>query len=295
MLARTLGFLAVVVASAVTAIPVGAHPDSAAAAAHWAHTFTDPAGDGGTAPDLTALEVGSDDAGQAIFHVSAAISPTDKTSILSVFIDSDHNKATGDQNFDGADYEFDAYQETDTYTFSRWNSSTAQWEAAPDTTVHVTIVSDGITFSVNRSELGNAGQVSVEAESITAFDHYGTGEYDWTPNQKSYEYDLSPLQLTAAAYKGQWYAHQEVLALAVSRSDTHDFVSGSDGTLTCVARVAGHTFKPTQTGFLTIKDVPVATCGWAFPKTLKGKKGTATVSVAFAGRTVTRTASFKVQ
>jgi hypothetical protein len=68
-------------------------------------TFTDPAGDSGSAPDITGIAVTNDEHGLYTFTITFA-TPYANSVNVAVFVDSDKNGATGDPKGLGAGYLF---------------------------------------------------------------------------------------------------------------------------------------------------------------------------------------------
>jgi hypothetical protein len=292
-LARTLPVLAV----AALAMLTGAPPGSAhvvGATPHWEYTFRDTEGDQGAAPDITGLEVCSDNTGLVTFHLEVTL--TDKAGVYDVFVDSDDNVTTGENRVNGADYLFETDQATNGSWFMRWNSGSKHWEDAPATTLQVEYADDGLVIRVNRSELGNATKIRVGAQSMGARDANGYGDGDLAPNKTPlFKYDLSPLELTTSNYAARWVGHEKVLTMAARRSDTGTFVGGSEGKIDCSAQVGGRVINATQFGFITRNGIPVAECRWSFAKALKGRPGLVSMIISYGGRMLLRQSAFTVK
>src|SRR5881392_3413561 len=94
---------------------------SPALAGNWSYTYTDAAGDSGTAPDISTVQIGSDDDGLIVIRIAAPNLPTDTSSVTSVFIDADESTTTGDPNASGADYEIDSSNSDEAFYFTHWN------------------------------------------------------------------------------------------------------------------------------------------------------------------------------
>jgi hypothetical protein len=261
-----------------------------------AYTVTDPTGDAGDAPDISSLQMSADDTGLATFDVAVPIASTDTSSIISLFIDSDHNSATGDPNSLGTDYEIDSYQQDHSFSVEHWDSTQNQWvDASSLSTVAVSWDATGITFQINRSELGNASNIGVLVQSVTSDAAYGPGHFDNLPNNGTVAFNLSPLTLNVAAAKTVATKGAFVLTMLVKRSDSGGFVSGTDGTLTCKATVAGKTIPVAVSGFITTSNLPIATCAWHAAAKYKGKVYRATMTIAVGTKTVSKTVTGKVK
>lgn len=292
----------VVLAAALSMLVAATSPMHTAAATRASggppYTVADPAGDSGTAPDITGLDINADDSGQATFGVDVPIVATDTTSIVSVFIDADRNPATGDPNSFAADYEIDSYQADHTFSIEMWDSGSATWIEDPNySTVSVNYDSTGVSFSINRSDLGGASKIGVFATSITSDTAYGPGQYDELPNTGTTLFDLSPMTLSVATFKSVWIkgaTTQLVFALIAKRSDSGSYVSGTDGKLSCTATIAGKKIPVGTSGFVTAQQIAVGTCVWKLAKKYKGKTIRGTVTVTVGDRTISRSAFGKV-
>jgi len=145
--------------------------------------YTDPAGDSGTAGDITAVTVAGDKAsGQLLFRIAGTNVVSSETIPLIFEIDSDANPLTGDITVNGSDYEFDV--DNTSYGFFHWNGS--DWVATPDLSVQVSGGPSQILISVNRSELGNTGMFNFFALTFNITDH----AFDGAPNQGAFNYSL---------------------------------------------------------------------------------------------------------
>jgi hypothetical protein len=158
----------------------------AAQTAGASSSYTDPAGDSGTAPDITAVSVSDDASGQIVFTIETP-GTADLTGSQNVIvpIDSDQNPSTGRPASLGADYMFGVDQGG--WGFARWNGSAWDW-TAPSTTVQV-YVAGGVRFSVNRSELGGTSAFNFWTR---AYDGDGNvGHFDDGPDDGTWSYTLS--------------------------------------------------------------------------------------------------------
>jgi len=145
--------------------------------------YTDPAGDSGTAGDITAVTVAGDKAsGQLLFRITGTNVVSSATIPLILEIDSDANPLTGDITVNGSDYEFDV--DNTSYGFFHWNGS--DWVATPDLSVQVSGGPSQILISVNRSELGNTSLFNFFALTFNITDR----AFDGAPNQGAFNYSL---------------------------------------------------------------------------------------------------------
>lgn len=148
--------------------------------------YPDPAGDSGSAADITGVTVlGNKRNGQFLFGVSGSNLSASPGQVTFLAIDSDANPDTGSSDWNGADYGFAV--DDSGYDFVHWNGS--DWVEAPFTTVHVCCAHGGsvMTFSVNRSELGNTSEFNFEASSLNS----DTKATDDAPDDGMYNYSLA--------------------------------------------------------------------------------------------------------
>jgi hypothetical protein len=149
-------------------------------------TYPDRTGDSGLAPDISNVTISSAPDGQILFRIGANLaSAPDAWTVL--LLDTDVNEATGSPNTLGADFIFDVDEVERTYWFERWNG--AEWEDAPDSTVRVFGGSSGVTISVNRSELGNTGEINFWAR--TGSGDFADDRYDDAPDEGTWNYSLA--------------------------------------------------------------------------------------------------------
>jgi hypothetical protein len=126
-------------------------------------TYSDPAGDGHGAGDVTGVTVSADKSnGQIMFRIVGSNMGSSETNLLSLFIDSDANPQTGSFIFDGADYWFGV--DNDSYWFVHWNG--VDWVRTSGSTVRVFGGPSELVISVNRSELGNTGDLNFVASTL---------------------------------------------------------------------------------------------------------------------------------
>ncbi len=145
--------------------------------------YTDPAGDSGTAGDLTSVTVAGDKAsGQLLFRITGTNIASSETSPLFLDIDSDANPLTGDITDNGSDYSFGI--DNSSYFFGHWDGS--NWVVTPDLSVQITGNTSQILISVNRSELGNTSMFNFFALSVNSADR----AFDSAPNEGAFNYSF---------------------------------------------------------------------------------------------------------
>ena len=250
--------------------------------------YTDPAGDSGTAGDISAVTVAGDKAsGQLLFRITGTNVVSSATVPLILEIDSDANPLTGDIAVNGADYEFDV--DNASYGFFHWNGS--DWVATPDLSVQVFGGPTQIQISINRSELGNTSMFNFFALSFNITDR----AFDVAPNQGSFNYSLDA-------------NGPQILSVAVKKTPAAGPKAGKrfvivptglklppDGQLT------PPTILPTSyscTAKLGAKRLASGkgVCSIAIPKkNAKGKKLTVALTVNYQGATKVIPLTFKVR
>jgi hypothetical protein len=253
-------------------------------------SFTDPAGDSGTAADVTKVDVQNDDAGLYTFNATFA-TPYVDTADFSIFFDTDQNAATGDPTWDGADYALLDDHGAHSFYLLKWNGT--DWDDAPsNATVSVSIAADhlSLTASVNRSDLGETAGFNFIVLSDEG--DGSTGHYDDAPSGAGhFTYTLQPtlsLKLAVATHTTVTAGHLWTTGLAVLRTDTNKLL-GAEGSLSCTAS-AGHTkLKVVTQAFISAgaDKGSAALCVFSVPKTLKHKKIQATETVTYEGQKLT--------
>jgi len=154
-----------------------------AASSQGGPPYGDETGDGSSAGDLTGITVLGDKAsGQVIFRVSGANLSTSPQMLTLLFVDSDANPETGNQNWAGADYVFAV--DDSTYEFDHWDGQ--DWAQTSYSTVRVNGGGSNVTISVNRSELGNSSEFNFTARTLNT----DTDATDDAPEFGMFNYSL---------------------------------------------------------------------------------------------------------
>jgi hypothetical protein len=251
--------------------------------------YTDAGGDSGAAPDITGATVNSTASGQILFHVGIAGLPQSGDVETVVAVDADANPDTGWTNGDGAEFVFVVDQSDHTYGFARWTGSDWDWYT-PYTTVTVTTASDGVTISVNRSELGATSELNFWTRTLTA--DGGDGKSDDAPDDGVWNYDLAAggpkivgATITTAPGAGpragkRFSIRVDGLTLPTARSATS--VLPTPETTACKATLAGRALGGSG-------------CSWKLPKSARGKTLRVVVTVTYEGTTASFPYSFKVR
>lgn len=145
--------------------------------------YTDPAGDGGTAGDITSVTVvGDKGTGQLVFRITGTNIASSEKSPLFVDIDSDANPLTGNLSENGSDYSF--YVDNNSYALAHWDGG--QWVEAPALSVQVLGSTSLILISVNRSEIGNTSVLNFFAATFNTVDL----TFDSAPNDGAFNYSF---------------------------------------------------------------------------------------------------------
>ena len=100
---------------------------TAASGGTKATTFTDPAGDSGTAPDITTVVVDADAAGTIVLAITTA-NQADLAAdgVLDIVFDADRNGSTGSPS--GGEYRLLIFGQDKTFDFLHWDGT--QWADA---------------------------------------------------------------------------------------------------------------------------------------------------------------------
>jgi hypothetical protein len=256
-------------------------------------TFTDTAGDSGTAADISSVVVSSDSTGQITFQVNFS-GPLPSGDLITVLVDADNNPATGDTGSAGAEYALGAVVGGNAGLFS-WNGSS--WvPASSQTTFTANQGTTQVTFSVNRSDLGGTSQFGFWVDSADG--DGGAGHEDQAPDNGTWNYQLTaPMHLSVVFFNAQPVARAGktyFVAMAAQRSDTGDFL-GAEGTLTCTATLGGkrvHGFGAFVTATVNGAKVSAAGCEFRLPKNAAGKTLRGTMTLSYQGAQAVR--HFKV-
>jgi hypothetical protein len=268
-------------AALVAALVVAACPLAASAAPRqWSASFRDLVGDAAGAPDILGMSVGSSDGGRVSLAVHADLAAAG--SVVSIFLNTDGSRATGARKVAGADYAFVATDGGGTVGLLRWRNG--DWEAARAGSGRSKAYSGTLAIWVSRRDLGDPSSLDVVALSVLG------PSADRMPDTGAVHYDLRPLHLSTRAFAATTRSHGEVLSFVPLRSDSGTVLTGVRPS--CTLRVgssvvAAKTIAPARI------DAP-ARCTWRLPDALRGRKATASMRVAYAGRTASRTASFTI-
>ncbi len=213
---------------------------------------------------------------------------------IAVAIDSDQNAATG---FSGTDYLLIGDLSTNGFGLGRWNG--ADFEDAPAATATASTDSGGITFSVNRSDLGNTGGLNLWVRAWEGSEAVA-GHFDDAPDQGTWTYQLvspEPLRLAIAAFlapKTVKAGKTLTAVMAATRSDTGELV-GNEGSVQCRATIGGKPLRLLASGFVTLGSRSSAGCSWRVPTTAHRKTIHGSVTISYQGARVSRQFAAKVR
>jgi hypothetical protein len=259
--------------------------------------FTDPAGDSGTAADITTIGVTNDAAGAYTVDVVFA-TPLVSTSLIDLYLDTDLSAATGDPQSAGADYAIEDNESDQSFGFYKWDGTTFAPVQPVAISVSTPTDNKGIEFKIGAADIGSSKAFNFFLTSIEG--DGSAGHFDDAPSGSgTFGYELqTPLTLTLAAAHasavkagGTW-----VLGLVAVRSDTGDTL-GSEGTIVCSATAGSTKLTTTTRAFISTGggNGNVAVCGFKVPKKLKGKTLHGTVKVSYQGLSVTKAFTTKVK
>jgi hypothetical protein len=252
-------------------------------------TYDDPTGDNGSAPDITSVVVSNDGNGQVSFRINVAKLVVPSNVNIGIAIDSDQNPSTGSR---GIDYLFLADLSQNSYGLGRWNGT--DFVDASASTAAVSTDDTGLTFSINKSELGNTSGVNFWTRSLEG-PTPAAGHMDDAPDAGTWAYQLGPasaLKLTielshaTKAKAGRPY----VAVIAVGRSDgaTAEVTSAD---VSCKATVGTRQLRSSTVVALG----PAVTCSWRLPKGSTGKIIHASITVSLDGATVSKRFTAKIK
>jgi hypothetical protein len=268
-------FIVVAIVALAAAAPVGAR----VAVDHV--STPDAVGDGD--PDITQLSAGSNGSGGLTFIVDIG----NRTELggdefVQVFIDSDHNPATGTQ-VNGVD--FAMQMDSEDVTLFRWDGTT--FVPVPNSSAYGYIYK-GFRFGVRQSDIGAThGAISYWAETISG------DKGDDAPDGQIADLTLSttPLTLTLAEFdatKTVKVGKRYTVALRALRNDLEE--TSSAGIVTCSAKLGKKAVK-----IQAVFPEDIAGCIGTAPKAAKRKTLKVTVTLELDGVRISRTASIKVR
>jgi hypothetical protein len=294
---RTFAAALVALALVFAAVLVGraaANPGSMTAATETG-TFTDAAGDGGGAPDITAVTVTDDPATRALQITATAagystISPTSKPTLL-VWLNVDKNDLSGSAG--GWEYLLMAGVDPGGpwYDVRVWAGS--GWGRVPESpTMSASRDGDTQTWRLGRTEVnGMTTGLTLYAES-RVYDASGNiVAHDVAPDTGKYTHDLSVKPVIGAGVAVPYQpkaGKKATVTFGVIRGD--NFRPLTTGTMVCDPSVKGKVI-PHAESFTNGQ----AKVSFTVPKTAKGKVLTVKLTVTVGEQSATQVATFKVK
>lgn len=251
---------------------------------HGAGVYPDPTGDSSTATDIQRVDVTSTAAGEITFRITLNVFTVPSPALLILSLDSDANPATGPQQTLGADYRILVDASEPSYGFEQWNGT--GYVDSP-LTASVSSTSTSVTIAVNRTSLGNTGELNFWIRSLKTDD----GQFDDAPNEGTFSYSLelegpavkSVAIRTAPGQPRAGRAFTVNSTLVRIASTTAELVPATS--FRCRARLAGKAIRGTGAN----------RCRFALPKGSKGKRLVITVDLTYQGGSYTIPYSFRVR
>ena len=267
---KRIALLAAIV-SVVTFTLTGVAGGATAANANF---WTDPAGDGANAADVTRIEVSSDDGGNITFQLTYGNRPGGLTENdeVHIWLDSDANPSTGDS------YGYDYLIAIANGAAVLKHSTTSGIEDTPSSTFSAS--ADGTSAKVNRTEVGNTAKFAFYVATITTIDN----SVDYAPDTGNgvYLYSLTaprPAQVVVIfAPKTPKAGRSFMATVALVKFDDGSSIVPLSLPITCRGTLNGKVIRATA--------IPLA-CVWKLPKSAKGKRFSFTITVSNNGSKAT--------
>jgi hypothetical protein len=262
---------------------------AAAGAALAASNFTDPAGDSGVAPDITAVTAANDASGNLTFTVRTNLASLTADDLIDVWFDSDNNGATGDE---GDDYVFSLFSTG--WELAKWNGTT--YAQASASSANASYSAGVATFKVNKADLGIGTTFTFWVDSVRFGANDTLAGSDVAPDGTAvYPYTLTapppppaPLTLSAGAPSFSPKARAgalETIRIPITRSDTHGGLAS--GTAACAVKIG----TVRAAGVVGSVHSGAALCKLRIPQSAHGKTLRGTVTVHFKNAAVTKSFS----
>ncbi len=243
-------------------------------------SFTDPAGDSGSAVDVTAVSVDNDASGNITIAITTNQPALPADAVLILPFDADRNAATGSPS--GIEYSFQLRSTGP--SLSVWTGST--FAPAPSTTLGVSYTSGVARLTINKSELGNTSGFAFRI--VSSFITGGqAGSIDLAPDSGAYTYVLAtpatvaegkPVAKTPGVHAGKRF-----------RISAPVTTSARPVTVTCAARV-GRKALVARGRYAA----GAATCSGVVPSGTAGKRLTGLITAAVTGARQTKPFSFAI-
>jgi len=270
---RTLaGLAAIAAAGALVLVPAGS-----AATMVDPSTYTDPAGDAKTAPDITGVKVLLDPgSGALVFGIDlGADDQLAGGAAVFVALDTDRNSATGDQA--GSDYFVAVFAAG--AGLLKWNGSDmVAFNHAP---LLVSKSARNITIGFCACDIGTQ-TFDFAVGAVRG------GDTDIAPdNGATFPPPAQTITIQSFLYTPKPFLPKSgkrftLKPLGIRLAETNEVVVPDS--LTCAAKLGAKRLKGSGAGG----------CSWLIPKKMRGKKLVVTVNVAYRGETETFTQTYKI-
>jgi hypothetical protein len=236
--------------------------------------FSDPSGDSGTAPDITAVDVSNDASGGVTFRIQLANYPSfHGEDSFEIDFDLDRNGNTGDNGVD-ASVLLDGSD--DSTTLSKWDGS-AWNDVTPLGTVTGAFAPNVVTFTVDNADLGGVSSFDFFVASYNG--NGGKGAEDDAPGSDFWTYSFRS-SLTVSSITPLLFPKTVVQS---ARAATTFAVSDVDVTLSDGTKVVADSFSCTATpSGAAVKQL--GPCQWHLSRKARGTVQVA-VTAMYAGMT----------
>ena len=284
---------------ALVAMPTVAFGDTSRTSSNSA-TFPDSIGEDPAAPDITSVVVSNDDAGLITFQINISNRPAlTQDMFLLVFIDSDNNAATGDQQSYGSDYLIEL--DPGSVGLLQWNGS-SYVNAASQTSLTYQYATTGATIRISAADLGKTKAIKLGVIAFSGFAVDANGQPDLTNLKRDAAPDfghglfsyqvLTKLVLSVTAFtitpRPAKAGRPFSVSLAANENDTNGPIR--TGTVSCAASIAG---KRLVARTHVVRN-GIAVCVWRLPATAKGRTVRGLITVTVQGTSLTRGFSARV-
>jgi hypothetical protein len=184
-----------------------------------------------------------------------------------------------------------------TFGLGRWNGTDFVDVPAPIATVSND--SAGVTFVINRSDLGNTTGLNFWVTTLDGPEAVA-GHFDDAPDQGTWSYQLvsaAPLKLAVAAFvapKSARAGKTLSAVMAATRSDTGNLV-GDEGRVQCRAAIGGKPLRLLASGFVRVGSQAGAACSWRVSSNAHRKTIHGSITISYQAANVSRRFVAKVK
>ena len=279
--------------------PAGHHLSYAASNTNPA-SFTDPANDSGTAPDILTVVVSNDANGNYVFRITVNKLTLPSSVLVLLALDTDQNPATGTSGFE---YVIACDEASGAVALLRWDGTQFTPVAAASLTAKDD--STGVSLTINKNDIGGVSTVNFVAESADVSGGVtpgSEGHFDRAPDTSEATYQQSapsPVTLNVTSFLQQKTVHPGktlIVAMVAARADTGESVNDEVGaTVSCSAAIGRKQLKLIAAGFVESTSPEQAACLWRVPKKTRGKPIHGSITIAFDNATATRTFTARVK